>query len=76
MSYAYSWNGPICGTCGAMFLDSHRCSATDLIRRINELVALLANVDPVKEPTAGCPCRPENGGNGVCGCILNSLKVT
>lgn len=20
------------------------------------------------DPTAGCPCRPENGGNGVCGC--------
>lgn len=23
-----------------------------------------------------CPCRPENGGSGVCGCILGGLQVT
>jgi len=26
--------------------------------------------------TSGCPCRPENGGNGVCGCILNNLVIS
>ena len=25
---------------------------------------------------ASCPCRPESGGSGVCGCILGGLKVT
>lgn len=23
-----------------------------------------------------CPCRPENGGSGVCSCILGGVKVT
>lgn len=24
----------------------------------------------------GCPCKPENGGSGVCGCILGGPSVT
>lgn len=26
--------------------------------------------------TQNCPCRRENGGSGVCGCILGGPKVT
>lgn len=25
-----------------------------------------------KDQTSSCPCRPENGGSGVCGCVLGS----
>lgn len=33
---------------------------------------------PVKDydPTATCPCRVENGGSGVCGCVMGAPKVT
>lgn len=33
------------------------------------------NLRPV-DRTASCPCRPENGGSGVCGCVLGGPKVT
>lgn len=26
--------------------------------------------------TAGCSCRPENGGSGICGCILGGMQIT
>lgn len=26
--------------------------------------------------TRNCPCRPENGGSGICGCILGGPVVT
>lgn len=25
---------------------------------------------------AHCPCRVENGGSGICGCVLGGLQVT
>lgn len=69
------WNGPICGTCGARYLNAHQCSDADLARRIGELAGLMkGGVRPVPtkpaDRMAHCPCRPENGGSGVCGCIL------
>ena len=34
-----------------------------------------ASWDP-SDRTRNCPCRPENGGSGVCGCILSGPKIT
>ena len=68
-----TWNGPICQTCRAYYLGSHACSAADLTRRIAELQAIL---DGRSNATSGCPCRPENGGSGVCGCTLAGPQVT
>jgi hypothetical protein len=77
-----AWNGPICQTCGTRYLGSHQCSHEDIRRRINELLLLLTpqvQTFVSKHPedrTANCPCRPENGGSGVCGCILSGPTVT
>lgn len=73
------WNGPICPTCGARYLGSHRCSRDDIMRRINELMALLPGAQAPSAPGAGgnnCPCRPENGGSGICGCVLGGPQIT
>ncbi len=69
-----SWNGPICTICGARYLGTHSCSNEDLVRKITELSKLIKpnNLDPMK----GCPCKPENGGSGICGCILSGPRVT
>ena len=73
------WNGPICGTCGARYLGSHQCSQADILRRVNELLALLNQPNVARDTvdtTRNCPCRPENGGSGICGCIFGGPKVT
>lgn len=79
-------NGPICSTCSTPYVGIHTCSveqllraaeqadarASDLRRRAVERFESL-NPQPTRGPvdrTASCPCRPENGGSGVCGCIL------
>jgi hypothetical protein len=81
---ALAWNGPTCGICGVRWLGSHSCRNADILRRIGELAALL-KPEPMEaprqrglapDPTGSCSCRPENGGSGVCGCILGGLKVT
>ena len=77
-SAATSWNGGVCSTCSARFLGSHSCSRDDIARRIQDLLSLL-NTLPSAAPadaTRGCPCRPENGGSGVCGCTLSGPRVT
>lgn len=78
-----AWNGPICGVCGTRWLGSHTCSNADILRRISELAAMLKPEPATKprnpldlDPQAACPCRPENGGSGVCGCILAGRQVT
>ena len=73
-STGIAWSGPICETCRARYLGSHSCSPADLTRRINELLGLLGH--QATDRTAGCPCRPENGGSGVCGCTLGGPRVT
>jgi hypothetical protein len=73
-----AWNGPVCSTCGARYLGAHSCSREDIARRIAELARLmdaLPSATPV-DRTAGCPCRPENGGSGVCGCIMGGATIT
>lgn len=81
-STAVAWNGPICGVCGTRWLGSHTCSNADILRRIGELAALLkpepvaAQRNGLEMGTPACPCRPENGGSGVCGCVLGGPKVT
>lgn len=75
------WNGPTCLTCGALYLVAHTCSHEDIVRRINELLARLRDLAPVRadlhaDRMKECPCRPENGGSGVCGCVLSGLRVT
>lgn len=71
------WNGPICQTCGTRYLGHHSCSEADLLRRIAELYALMnRQPDAPMDRTRTCPCRPENGGSGVCGCILSGPQIT
>ena len=79
-----SWNGAICPTCGACYLGSHQCSRGDLMRRIAELYDQLdraaaphapGSLRERVDPTAGCPCRVENGGSGICGCIRGSMTT-
>lgn len=72
------WNGGVCAICGARFVGSHSCSREDVARRISELLSFL-NTLPMRAPldaTQACPCRPENGGSGVCGCTLGGPQVT
>jgi hypothetical protein len=72
-------NGPVCMTCGARYIGHHECSAADIQRRINELLSLLPGTrdDSCRpSPTRDCRCHPENGGSGVCGCVLGGPKVT
>jgi hypothetical protein len=84
MTNSFTWNGPICPTCHTMYLGSHQCSREDIQRRIGELVDLLGTLPlPARprtsldlDPTRSCPCRPENGGSGICGCTLGGPQVT
>lgn len=78
-----TWNGGTCSTCGALWINRHECSVMDLVRRADELrdMALKKFEALNPQPTTGspaktCPCRPENGGSGVCGCTLGGPKVT
>lgn len=73
---AISWNGPVCPTCSACYLGSHRCSREDLARKIAELARLMDTTQQTTDRTAGCPCRQENGGSGVCGCVLGGIQIT
>ena len=72
------WNGPVCSTCGARYLDLHRCSREDIARRIAELARLMDVIDAPRpvDRMAGCPCRKENGGSGICGCVLGGMTIT
>lgn len=75
------WNGGICGTCGARYLGSHACTREDIDRQIETLRRLRDALPPTShdsylDPKRNCPCRTENGGSGVCGCILGGHKVT
>lgn len=79
------WNGPICPTCGP-YLGTHACqmrpcpgcATKDAV--IANLMKLLGGASaPLASPPSGqmaCPCRPENGGSGICGCILYGPKIT
>jgi hypothetical protein len=75
---AGTWNGGYCQTCGARYLGSHACTHEDIVRRINELLGLLNRTTPARgtDRMSTCPCRPENGGSGVCGCILSGPTIT
>lgn len=75
------WNGPVCPTCGARYLGSHTCATEDILRRVGELLRLLGppqqyDLRSPYDRTAGCPCRPENGGSGMCGCTLGGPQIT
>lgn len=72
-------NGPICYRCGATYIGSHACTCADFDRRIAALEQLRDQTcAPVatQDQTSTCPCRPENGGSGVCGCIRGGPTVT
>lgn len=81
-----AWNGPVCPTCDKPYLGVHSCSPVDLLAKADRLRELALRrfaemqpqptVGPPSDRTAGCPCRPENGGSGVCGCILGGPQVT
>lgn len=72
------WNGPTCGTCDKPYLGTHYCAPADLLAKAQRLIELAQGINrnaPV-DRTAGCPCRPENGGSGICGCILGGMTIT
>lgn len=79
-----SHNGPICATCGVGYIGAHQCEPAAIAQRIRYLLDILeqtgrttpAGQPPLPDRTRTCPCRPENGGSGVCGCILGGLQVT
>jgi hypothetical protein len=78
-----TWNGALCGTCGKGYLGSHQCAAADLLRKAAELTEMAQRlmsqpreVFPRVDRTASCPCRPENGGSGICGCIMGGMTIT
>lgn len=74
---ATTWNGGVCGTCAARYIGHHVCSHQDITRRINELRDMLSRTPPMStDRTSGCPCRPEKGGSGVCGCVLSGPSTT
>jgi hypothetical protein len=75
---ASTWNGGFCQTCGARYLGSHACTNEDILRRVTELLGMLNRPTVARgcDPTSACPCRPENGGGGVCGCVLSGPRVT
>lgn len=72
-------NGPVCTVCGKCYIGTHQCDPSDLLRRAQELIDLAQRM-PVRaapvDRTASCPCRPENGGSGICGCIMGGLQIT
>ncbi len=72
----FAWNGPICQRCDARWLGRHTCSIEDIQRRIHSLQAEIDRLRQPQDGTALCPCRPENGGSGVCGCILGGPQIT
>jgi hypothetical protein len=84
-----TYNGPICTTCGVGYVSSHQCDPAELRRQAMRLLQTADAIDahngsaplrrasaPVVDRTAGCPCRPENGGSGICGCVLGGLRIT
>lgn len=73
---SYTWNGPVCPTCNATYVGAHRCSRADLARRIAELARLMDSATETRVTMKSCPCQPENGGSGVCGCILGGMTIT
>lgn len=73
------WNGPLCPTCGKGYLGAHQCDPVDLLRKAAELTEMARRLQSPSQPvdrTAGCPCRKENGGSGVCGCVLSGPQIT
>lgn len=76
----FTWNGGVCSTCGARYLGAHRCTREDIDRQIDALRRLRdmlpVDTDAPYDRTRNCPCRPENGGSGVCGCTLGGPQVT
>lgn len=78
-----AWNGGVCHLCSRLYLGSHRCSPIDLLDRAEQLQRMarerFEEMNPQEtrgsRPMSGCPCRPENGGSGVCGCTLGGPQV-
>ena len=75
------WNGAVCSTCGARYVGSHECSRGDLLRRIADLYDRLDRAEKPAapapwDPMAHCRCRVENGGSGICGCVLSAPRIT
>ena len=76
-----AWNGPVCQTCGKGYLGMHQCSPADLLRKAADLIEQAGRLGGgcatgTVDQTRSCPCRPENGGSGVCGCTLGGPTIT
>jgi hypothetical protein len=83
-----AWYGPVCSICHRGYIGRHECRVSDLQEKIDflqkQIDEIKANQTRERKPdydltrwnkpydTSGCPCRPENGGSGICGCTLNS----
>lgn len=77
---AMSHNGPICATCDRPYIGTHHCAPADLYAKAARLIDMARGMSMTQshpvDRTAGCPCRPENGGSGVCGCIMGGPQIT
>jgi len=79
-----TWNGGICTVCNTKWIDYHECDAKDLIDTAKRLLDRAEEIlqkdnfkrDNWSDARQSCPCRPENGGSGICGCILGGFRVT
>lgn len=60
------WNGGYCKSCGDRETPGHVCT--------HKWVRV--PIDQTVDRTASCPCRPENGGSGICGCVLSGARIT
>jgi hypothetical protein len=87
---AAAHNGPVCHVCMVPYIGIHRCRPEHIEARIDwlqdylrarydEIFREATPVDVHISPgmrTRSCPCRRENGGSGVCGCVLGGPEVT
>ena len=56
------WQCPVCKNIYSPYMN--QCPVCNINRQL-------------KTPdTSGCSCRKENGGSGVCGCILGGIQIT
>ena len=53
---------PVCNLCGEPWEAGHDCTTGRL-------------PESPLDRTRHCPCRVENGGSGICGCILGSQVI-
>ena len=75
MVYNDGWSCPNCHAVWAPTVEKCLICATGYIQFDPDKVGKCTGFLP-KYDTSGCPCRQENGGSGLCGCIFGGPQVT